>query len=89
VTSGGEIVAKIHMVGDYNTADFTLSADSSGHVQITEPPVVGQQPSASGNVGGSVADSAHTTSVPLIGVITSIEGDAGALIVNAYYGHLG
>ena len=89
VTSGGQIVAKIHMVGDYNTADFTLTADSSGHVRITDPPAVVQQPSAGSNVGGSVADSAHTTSVPLIGVITAIEGDAGALIKNAYHGHPG
>jgi hypothetical protein len=38
VTSGGQIVAKIHMVGDYNTGNFALSADKSGHVQITDPP---------------------------------------------------
>jgi hypothetical protein len=84
VFSGGQIVAKIHIVGDYTTANFTLNADSSGHLQITDPPTVGQQPS---HVAGSVADSAHAT-VPLIGVITAIEGDAGALIMNAYPGHL-
>jgi hypothetical protein len=89
VTSGGQIVAKIHLLGDYTTANFTLTADSAGHVQITDPPAVGQQPSASGNVGGSVADSAHTTSIPLIGVIPAIEGDAGALIMNVYPGHPG
>ena len=44
ISSGGQIVAKIHMVGDYTTANFTLSADSSGHVEITDPPVVAQQP---------------------------------------------
>ena len=84
VTSGGQIVAKIHLLGDYTTANFTLSADSSGHVQITDPPIVSPQPS---HIGGSVADSAHATTVPLIGVITAIEGDAGALIMNAYPGH--
>jgi hypothetical protein len=89
VTSGGQIVAKIHMLGDYTTANFTLAADSSGHVQITDPPTVVQQSSASGNVVGSVTDSAHTASVPLIGIITAIEGDTGALIRDAYHGHLG
>jgi hypothetical protein len=86
ITSGGQIVAKIHMVGDYNTANFTLSADSSGHVQITDPRVVVQQSTASGDVGGSVDDSAHTTSVPLMGVITAIEGDPGALIKDGHHG---
>jgi hypothetical protein len=89
VTSGSQIVAKIHMLGDYNTANFTLTADSSGHVQITDPPTVVQQSSASGNVGGSVTDGAHTASIPLIGVIGAIEGDAGALIRDAYHGHPG
>jgi hypothetical protein len=84
VLSGGQIVAKIHMVGDYTTANFTLNADSSGHLQITDPPTVGQQPSHI----ASVAEGAHTT-IPLIGVVTAIDGDAGALIVNPYPAHLG
>ena len=38
VTSGGTVVAKITLVGHYTTANFKLGADSSGHVQITDPP---------------------------------------------------
>jgi hypothetical protein len=44
VTSGGHTVASINMVGHYTTADFTLGNDGSGHLQITDPPMVEQRP---------------------------------------------
>jgi hypothetical protein len=43
VTSGGHTVASINMVGHYTTADFTPGNDGSGHLEITDPPVVEQK----------------------------------------------
>jgi hypothetical protein len=45
VTSGGHTVASINMVGHYTTADFTRGNDGSGHLDITDPPVVEQKSS--------------------------------------------
>jgi hypothetical protein len=44
VTSGG-VSATVTLVGHYTLANFTSSTDGSGHVMITDPPVVAQQPS--------------------------------------------
>jgi hypothetical protein len=43
VTSGGHTLASIHMVGHYTTADFHPSNDGTGHLEITDPPVVQQK----------------------------------------------
>jgi autotransporter passenger strand-loop-strand repeat protein len=53
VTSGGHTLASIHMVGHYTTADFTPGDDGSGHLEITDPPVVQQK---SGNAPATIAD---------------------------------
>ena len=39
VMDNGNVVAKIHFIGNHATADFVLQADSSGHVKITDPSV--------------------------------------------------
>ena len=44
VTSAGHSVASIDMVGDYVTANFTLGKDASGHVEVTDPKIIAQQP---------------------------------------------
>jgi hypothetical protein len=46
VTSGGQIVVTIHLLGNYTTADFTLNVDSLGHVQITDPSVITPPPAS-------------------------------------------
>jgi hypothetical protein len=55
VTSGTTVVAKIAMVGNYTTSSFKLGADSSGHVQITDPPHSASNTASSSTVtsGGS------------------------------------
>ena len=53
VTSGGHTLASIHMVGHYTTADFPPGNDGSGHLEITDPPVVEQK---SGNAPATIAD---------------------------------
>jgi hypothetical protein len=52
VTSGGHTVAAINMVGHYTTANFHPGNDSSGHLEITDPPVVEQKP---GNAPATIA----------------------------------
>jgi autotransporter passenger strand-loop-strand repeat protein len=52
VTSGGHTVASINMVGHYTTANLHPSNDGSGHLQITDPPVVEQKP---GNAAATIA----------------------------------
>lgn len=52
VTSGGHTLATIHMVGHYTTADFHSSNDGTGHLTITDPPVVKQK---SGNAPATIA----------------------------------
>jgi autotransporter passenger strand-loop-strand repeat protein len=43
VATGG-VSATITMVGTYRLASFTLGHDAGGHVEITDPPLVEQQP---------------------------------------------
>jgi fibronectin-binding autotransporter adhesin len=68
VTSGATVVAKIAMVGNYTTSSFKLGADSSGHVQITDPPRSALNTASSGTVtsggssGASFIDKAWTFS---------------------------
>jgi hypothetical protein len=52
VASGGHKVASINMVGHYTTADFTPGNEGSGHLEITDPPVVEQKP---GNAPATIA----------------------------------
>ena len=52
VTSGGHTVASINMVGHYTTASFHPGDDGSGHLEITDPPVVEQK---SGNAPATIA----------------------------------
>ena len=52
VTSGGHALASIHMVGHYTTANFHPGNDGSGHLEITDPPVVEQK---SGNAPATIA----------------------------------
>ena len=74
VTSGTTTVAKINMIGNYTTANFNLSADSSGHVQITDPPHSASNTASSGTVtsggsnGASFLDNASTFSGTLAGL---------------------
>jgi hypothetical protein len=68
VTSGTKVVAKINMVGKYTTSSFKLGADSSGHVQITDPPSSASNTASSSTVtssgsnGTSFVDKAWTFS---------------------------
>ena len=41
VSSGGTLVASIHMLGSYSAGDFQISSGSGGTVEITDPGVVG------------------------------------------------
>jgi hypothetical protein len=52
VTSGG-VSATVTLVGHYTLANFTSSTDGSGHVMITDPPVVAQQPSGETGLHGA------------------------------------
>ena len=61
VTSGTTVVAKIAMVGNYTTSSFKLGADSSGHVQITDPPS-----SASNTAGSSTVTSGGSNGTSFI-----------------------
>ena len=82
VSSGGQLVANIDLIGVYSTGDFRLSSGVSGTVEISDPMVIG-----GGSVGASsaamvwlrnsvdlpgVADGARTT---LVGIT-----DAGKTI---------
>ena len=73
VTSGATVVAKINMVGNYTTSSFKLGADSSGHVQITDPPNSASNTASSSTVtsggsnGTSFIDKASTFSDTLAG----------------------
>jgi autotransporter passenger strand-loop-strand repeat protein len=73
VTSGATVVAKIAMVGNYTTASFKLGADSSGHVQITDPSISASNTASSsivtsgGSNGASFIDNASTFSGTLAG----------------------
>src|SRR5262249_17254176 len=76
VTSGGHTVASINMVGQYTTADFHPGSDSSGHLQITDPPVVEQQ---RGNAPATIAaDTVLEVKVPDAGKVT-FEAPTGML----------
>ena len=74
VTSGATVVAKINMVGNYTTSSFKLGADSSGHVQITDPPSSASNTASSSTVtsggsnGASFIDNASTFSGTLAGL---------------------
>jgi autotransporter passenger strand-loop-strand repeat protein len=50
VSSGGQLVANIDLIGVYSTGDFRLSSGVSGTVEISDPMVVG-----GGSVGASSA----------------------------------
>jgi hypothetical protein len=74
VTSSGQIVAKIHMIGDYTTTNFTLSADSSGDVKITDPPVAAQQPvNAPGSTGASLNAAILAGTGPKFGIQNALD----------------
>ncbi len=74
VTSGGTVVAKINMVGNYTTSSFVLGADSSGHVQITDPSNSASNTASSSTVtsggsnGASFINNASTFSGTLAGL---------------------
>jgi hypothetical protein len=53
VTSGGHTVASIKFIGHYTTADFHPADDGTGHLEITDPPVVMQK---AGNAPATIAD---------------------------------
>jgi len=50
VSSGGQLVANIDLIGVYSTGDFRLSSGVSGTVEISDPMVIG-----GGSVGASSA----------------------------------
>jgi hypothetical protein len=76
VTSGGQTVASINMVGQYTTADFHPGSDSGGHLQITDPSVVEQQ---RGNAPAMIAaDTVLEVKVPDAGKVT-FEAPTGML----------
>jgi autotransporter passenger strand-loop-strand repeat protein len=76
VTSGGHIVASVSMVGHYTTPDFTPSNDGSGHLEITDPPVVEQKP---GNAPATIAaGTVLEVKVPDSGAVT-FAGPTGTL----------
>jgi hypothetical protein len=74
VTSGGTVVAKINMVGNYTASSFNLGADSSGHVEITDPSNSASNTASSSTVtsggsnGASFIDNASTFSGTLAGL---------------------
>lgn len=53
VTSGGHTAASVNLVGRYTTANFHPGNDGSGHLEITDPPVVMQK---AGNAPATIAD---------------------------------
>ena len=76
VTSGGHTLASIHMVGHYTTANFHPGNDGSGHLEITDPPVVEQKP---GNAPATIADdTVLKVKVPDSGKVT-FAGPTGTL----------
>jgi hypothetical protein len=76
VMSGGHTVASINMVGHYTTADFHPGNDGSGHLEITDPPVVEQKP---GNAPATIAaDTVLEVRVPDSGKVT-FAGPTGTL----------
>jgi hypothetical protein len=79
VTSGG-VSATVTLVGHYTLANFTSSTDATGHVMITDPPVVAQQPNGAnmalfGNyIAGSFADFASPQGgIAIIDALQSVE----------------
>jgi hypothetical protein len=52
VTSGGQTVASINMIGHYTTANFTSATNPEGHLFIVDPLVVRQKP---GNASATIA----------------------------------
>jgi hypothetical protein len=54
VTSGGQTVASIALLGNYTSANFKLGADTGHHVEIIDPPV-------------SVSSAVHSANIALFG----------------------
>ena len=79
VTSGAYTLASIHMVGHYTTANFHPGNDGSGHLEITDPPVVEQKP---GNAPATIAaDTVLEVKVWDLGKVT-FAGPTGTLLLD-------
>ena len=81
VTSGATVVAKITMVGNYTTSSFKLGADSSGHVQITDPPH-----SASNTASSSTVTSGGSNGTPFIDNASTFSGTLAGLWAHDHTG---